>query len=127
MTHYNSIGIAGKTEEDLLARDCFAIYLIPGDSGNTKDYTELTVSGLEPWDEPGSLHLFFEQIPVAHISMVPGKRINAQVRLPSRLKPDSPYQVLGFFVPEGFSHLPPRTTGKPVVRFREIGLQCSTP
>ncbi len=123
MTRYNAVGIEGEIDGYLFSKDCFAAYLMPGAHKATGPYSELTISGLRALRTPGSLHLFFEQRPIAQLPVAPDRSIDAQIQLPFRLEPDAPYQILGLFVPKGSSFLPPRPPGEPVIHFRELRLE----
>ncbi|MEW6352527.1 MAG: hypothetical protein AB1646_26060 [Thermodesulfobacteriota bacterium] len=125
MTRYNAVGIEGEIDGNLFSKDCFAVYLRPGTPEQARPYGHLTIRGLRALRTPGSLHLFFEQKPVAQLPVTPGSSINGQIRLPYRLSGDAPYQILGLFVPQGHSHLTPRPPGEPVIHFRELRLEQS--
>ncbi len=123
MTRYNAIGIKGEVEGVLIANDCFAVYLIPGAQQRSRGTAELTIRGLGAIKTEGSVHLFFEHQPVARLNVFADRTVDVRIGLPFGLNRDSPYQVLGFFVPKGSDFLPPHSPGVPVIHFREIRLQ----
>ncbi len=111
----------------MLGRDIFAVYLVPGDLREGTATATLSVRGLRSLVGNGTVRFFFENRPVGSLTLEPLQTADFSIRLPFSLPRPAPYQVMVVFLRDGSSYLPGRTSGMPVVAFREISLRKNSP
>jgi len=125
LTRYNAIGITPGTGGLLLAKDVFAVYMIPGGVSAAGSDAVLRIRGLTPIGEEGTLRFYFDNRFIGSVKLSPGKSVDATFRIPRAISREGPYRILGIFLPRDSKYLPPRTSGEPVAALREIQLDSA--
>ncbi len=122
---YAALGVRQGGPATVLGTDIFAVYLVPADFREGTAGATLSVRGLRSLVGGGTARFFFEDRPVGSLTLEPDKTADFSIELPFTLPRPAPYQVMVVFLKDGSSYLPGRTTGRPVLEFREISLRKS--
>lgn len=125
LARYNAIGIKPGTGGLLLAKDVFAVYMIPGGVSEAGSDAVLRIRGLTPVGGERTARIYFENRFIGSIKLNPGKSVDATFGIPRAISRVGPYRILGLFLPGDSKYLPPRTSGEPVAALREIQLDSA--
>jgi hypothetical protein len=120
---YAATGVRQGGPGTVLGTDIFAVYLVPGEFREGTALADLSVRELRSLVGKGTARFFFEDRLIGSMPLEPDKPVDVAIELPFTLPRSAPYQVMVVFLQEGFSYLPGRTSGKPVLAFREISLR----
>ncbi len=146
VSSFAAIGLAPVQDRMIAGMDLCTVYLIPARKaaedvparssqdmshpisarGHVKAETaaspphRLLVRNLQAIQEQGTALIFLENEQLARIPLTLGVARNVDITLPFQINPNLPHEVMLVFLPEGRNWLPPRSTGRPAVIFREI-------
>lgn len=120
--YFSLIGVDSKDNTILLAKDISAVYIRPVVNPLNSNPI-LTISGIAPLYEKGAAMIYFENRFMASIDLLPDKRVDVSVNVPFKISKHAPYQVLVVFLAGNDDYLPPRSTDKYVLSFKEIRLE----
>ena len=116
---YSVIGIAASNKSELLARDIFAVYMLPKTSP-LKTSPRVSITGIRPIHQKGDALIYFENRLIGTVKLRPGSAIDCSFDLPYKIPRVGPYQILVVFLPYGNSFLPARSPENNEIAFQEI-------
>lgn len=121
---YNTYGVKPLPNGIIAARDLFTIYVIPAGCRPGCTSVRLSLPGLRAASREGRLTLYLENRPLIAVPVDDSPK-NVEIVVPDVYLRFAPYEIMGVFLEQGVSALPPRAAPRASVVFRELRLEAT--